>query len=600
MKIEDIQSPTFLKDLSFDELNQLCNDIRTFIIEHLSKTGGHLSANLGVVELIVAMHYVFDSPHDKIIFDVGHQSYTHKILTGRAKDFDCLRQKYGLSGYCNYEESPHDAWEAGHSSTALSAAAGFLEAKDGGADIGEVIAFVGDGSLQNGLSFEGINYLGTHHDQKAIIIINDNDMSISKNVGRLAKSMSRIRIRPSYARAKRITPRFIQRLFRKAKDTLKAFIYGNNLFSALGYKYYGPIDGHSLKELVSYLEFAKKSHQSVVLHVKTIKGKGYPYAENDENGSWHGVGTFDIHTGVSHQSSKNEEVTWSKGMSELLVPLVKENPYVRIISPAMMSGACLEDIAKAYPNQVIDVGIAEEHAIVMAASLSRFGFIPIVSIYSTFLQRAYDQLNHDVCRSNHHVIFLIDRAGLVGGDGSTHQGIFDVAYLSHLPNMVIIAPKDLGEAKSALEFAMNYLGPVAIRYPKATISSVVEPYEALELGKWSVIYPISEVNIITYGPDINQYARKLAGRGVGLINARFIKPLDEALIKALNHKRILIVEEVVQYGSLGVMIEDAQKRLGLTIDIECYHLGDQYIDSGTSQEIKNEMRIDVDSILQKI
>ncbi|MFA6890223.1 MAG: 1-deoxy-D-xylulose-5-phosphate synthase [Bacilli bacterium] len=600
MKIEDIQSPYFLKDLKPDELDPLCQDIRHFIIEHVSHTGGHLSANLGVVELIVAMHLVFNSPHDKFIFDVGHQTYTHKILTGRAKDFDNLRLKDGLSGFLKYDESLHDTWEAGHSSTALSAAAGFLEAKDGGADIGEVIAFVGDGALQNGLSFEGINYLGTHHNQKAIIIINDNDMSISKNVGRLAKSMSRIRIRPSYTRAKRITPRFIQRLFRKAKDTISAFVYGNNLFTALGYKYYGPIDGHSIKELVSYFEFAKKSNQSVVLHVKTTKGKGYPYAENDENGSWHGVSSFDVNTGATHQIIKPNELSWSKGISELLIPYVKGNPFIRIISPAMMSGACLETIASFFPNQVIDVGIAEEHALVMASSLSRFGFVPMVSIYSTFLQRGYDQLNHDICRSNQHVIFLIDRAGVVGGDGSTHQGIFDVAYLSHLPNMVIIAPKDLNEANQAIGFAIDYSGPIAIRYPKTLTHRMDLTQEELVCGTWTIEHPISEVNILTYGPDVTQYDKQLQSRGVGLINARFIKPIDEDVLRALNHKRVLIVEEVVQFGSLGMMIEDACMRLGLDITCECYHLGDQYVDSGTSAEIKKEMGIDVDSIINKI
>ena len=278
MKINEINSPDFLKKLKLNELNILCKDIRTFIVENVANTGGHLSANLGVVELIVAMHYVFNSPHDKFIFDVGHQTYTHKILTGRAQDFGTLRKKDGLSGYINYSESIHDVWEAGHSSTALSAAAGFLEAKKSGLDIGEIIAFVGDGALQNGLAFEGLNYIGAHKDQKVIIIVNDNDMSISKNVGGLANKMSRMRIKRSYARAKRITPRFIQSLLRKAKNMLRTFVYGDNLFSALGYKYYGPLDGHNLKELIAYLEFAKNSSQSIVLHVKTIKGKGFPLA----------------------------------------------------------------------------------------------------------------------------------------------------------------------------------------------------------------------------------------------------------------------------------------------------------------------------------
>ncbi len=600
MKIEDIQSPEFLKQCTIEELNTLCDHIRTFIIDHVSQTGGHLSANLGVVELVVAMHYVFSSPHDKMIFDVGHQAYTHKILTGRAKEFDHLRMKDGLSGYLKYDESLHDAWEAGHSSTALSAAAGFLEAKDGGADIGEVIALVGDGALQNGLSFEGINYLGSHRNQKAIIIINDNDMSISKNVGRLAKSMSKIRIKPSYAWAKRITPRFIQRIFRKAKDTLKAFVYGNNLFSALGYKYYGPIDGHQLKELITYLKFAKKSNQSVVLHVKTTKGRGYPYAERDENGSWHGVAPFNVETGRPNGTPKNGEVTWSQGISSILETMIAKQDTLRIISPAMIAGASLEQIAIKYPEQVIDVGISEEHAVVMAAALSRFGFVPIVSIYSTFLQRAYDQLNHDVCRSNNHVVLMIDRAGLVGGDGSTHQGIFDVGYLSQLPNMTIVAPKDLSEAASLLQFAIDTVGPVAMRYPKASTIKQEITITPIECGSWVIEDPLQATNIITYGPDVVLYHEKLQGLGVGLINARFIKPLDEAVLRQLNNTKVMIVEEVVHHGSLGMMIEDAIVRMGLHIQVECYNLGDHYVDSGTSQEIKVELGIDVNTIISKI
>lgn len=600
MKINEISSPDFLKQLKLNELDDLCADIRDFIVENVAQTGGHLSANLGVVELIVALHYVFNSPHDKFIFDVGHQAYTHKILTGRANEFKSLRSKDGLSGFLKYSESPHDVWEAGHSSTALSAASGFLEAKKSGLDIGEIIAFVGDGALQNGLAFEGLNYIGARNEQKVIIIINDNAMSISKNVGGLANKMSRMRIRQGYTRVKQIVPRFLQRILRKAKNMMRTFVYGDNIFSALGYKYYGPLDGHNLKELITYLNFAKNSTQSIVLHVKTLKGRGYHFAEGDENGNWHGVNPFDIKTGLALKKQNPFEISWSKGISNLLMDEVARNDKIRIISPAMISGASLEEIMVKYPKQVIDVGIAEEHALVMGASLARFGLIPIISIYSTFLQRAYDQLSHDICRSKHHVIFLIDRAGIVPGDGSTHQGVFDIGYLSHLPNMTITAPKNLSEARALLQYALHHQGPIAIRYPKTSTLTTFTEKLIINSPSWEIELPLTEVNILTYGPDLCEYKEKLAGRGVGLINARFIKPLDEEVLHLLNNRRLIIVEEVVRGGSLAMMVLAMISYHKLNITCECYHLNEEYPEIGTSKEIKKLMGIDVDTIISKI
>lgn len=595
MRIKDIKSPEFLKSLSIKELEQLSEDIRQFIIEKVSKTGGHLSSNLGVVELTIALHYCFNSPKDKLIFDVGHQAYTHKILTGRAKEFDTLRKKDGLGAFLKYDESPHDIWEAGHSSTALSAAAGFLEAKEAGGDIGEVIPIVGDGSIPNGLSFEGLNYLGSQNKQKAIIIINDNDMSISKNVGRLAKKFSKIRIKRSYSLLKRITPNFLHRLFKKFKNGFRTIVYGDNIFSTLGYKYYGPIDGHDLNELIKYFNFAKNSKQSVVLHIKTIKGKGYELSENDEIGKWHGVKPFDISTGKPLKLEDDNKVSWGKGICGILANLGTEYPQLYVISPAMIGGSNLGCFKNKFPERIIDVGIAESHAVVMAASLSRNNIIPVVSIYSTFLQRAYDQISHDVCRNNNHVIFLIDRAGLNGGDGSTHQGIFDISFLSHLPNMTIAMPKDLSEARNLMHFAINHNGPVAIRYPKELTDIIPYQREKIELGSWVIEKPINKVNIITYGEIVNEFKEKLPDK-VGLINARFIKPLDEKVLSQLEGTRLLVVEEVIKHGSLGSLIRDKN----LNIEVETYGVDDIYLDAGTTKELREELGIDVDSILKKL
>lgn len=602
MKITDITSPEFLKKLTPQELETLSTDIRAFIIDNVSQTGGHLSSNLGVVELTVALHHVFSSPYDKFIFDVGHQTYTHKILTGRASLFSTLRQKNGLAGFLKYDESIHDVWEAGHSSTSISAASGFLEAKEAGVDMGEVIVVIGDGALPNGLSLSGLNYLGSQKNQKAIIIVNDNDMSISPNVGRLAKHMSRIRIKKTYSLLKRITPKFIHRWFHSIKVGAQSYVYGNNVFSSLGYKYYGPIDGHNIKELIRYFEFAKQAKQSVILHVKTIKGKGYAFAENDDTGLWHGVGPFDITTGNSKSKSNGYEIPWGAGITKILIELTKNSTKMRVITPAMIGGSHLTEFQERFPQYLIDVGIAEEHAVVMAAGLSRFGLIPVVSIYATFLQRAYDQINHDVCRNNNHVIFLIDRAGINGGgDGSTHQGTFDVALLSHLPNMIITMPRNLQEAYELMLFAINYQGPIALRYPKGNISfSAINPPQNITLGSWVEVLPIQETNIITYGPDINAFEKKLKEKNVGLINARFIKPIDIEMLLRLKGKRVMIVEEVVLGGSLSAAILKTSHQLQCLIHCEVYTIKDTFIDSGKTDELKKELGIDVDSIIQKI
>lgn len=599
--ILNIKSPDFLKDLNINQLNELCSDIRTFIIDNVSKTGGHLSSNLGVIEATVALHYVFNSPKDKILFDVGHQCYTHKILTGRSKDFIHLRKKDGLNGFLSYSESEHDVWEAGHSSTSLSAASGFLEAKEIDDSIGEVITFIGDGSIQNGLAFEGLNYIGSQKPQKAIIILNDNDMSISRNVGRMSINLSRKRIKRSHQTLKKFIPKFVLKISKKTIASIKTFLYGNDLFSTLGYRYFGPIDGHNLKELIKYFELAKNSDRSIVIHLNTIKGKGYKYSEEDKLGLWHGTGPFDVQTGKPINNKSNNIVPWGKAVGSLLKNVLSENDNIRVINPAMIIGSYFQELQNKFPKQMIDVGISEEHAVVMAASMSRLGLIPIISIYSTFLQRSYDQICHDVCRNNNHVVFLLDHAGIVSGDGSTHQGVFDIPMLISMPNIVISTPSNIFEAYELLKMSVKINNPFIIRYPKDYVNTEFgENNYNVEFGKWNIIKPISDTNIISYGDTINELKQKLDNVNVGLINAIFVKPVDLDVLKQLKNKKIIVIEEVMKIGSLASLIMQYNFEYHLNLDIVSYGIDDRFINCGTREEIKEELGIDIDSIIKKL
>lgn len=601
--IKSIESPGFLKQLNIKELQALCDDIRDYIIENVSHTGGHLASNLGTVEAIVAMHYVFDSPKDKFLFDVSHQCYTHKILTGRASKFESLRKKEGISGFANYNESEHDVYESGHSSTSISYASGLLEAKEVNDNIGDVIAFIGDGSIQNGIAFEGLNYIGSQKDQKLILIINDNEMSISKNVGRLAKSFSKMRIRKSYRLLKKITPSFVKAMFRRVVGSIRTFVYGKNVFTSMGYKYFGPIDGHNLKELIRYFEFAKNFNQSIILHLNTIKGKGYKYSENDKSGKWHGVGAFDIESGKELKKIDEKKVSWSKGISLILEDFFKGKENVRLISPATLVGSEMTNLVDVYKDKVIDVGINEEHALIMASSMSRNGIVPFVSIYSTFLQRAYDYLNIDIARSNNHVVLLIDRAGIIGGDGSTHQGIFDISYLSALPNFMICMPANLQEAYSLIEYSYKVNAPIAIRYPKLLtdkLEFVNEERTLIDNPKWKILKDINKVNIITYGEFINELKEELNSLNVGFINALFIKPLDIKLIERLNNSTVVVIEEVIENGSLASMLMQYINENELNIKIKSLSIKDKYPDLGSREELKEELGLSKNQIIEYI
>ena len=593
--IENIESPEFLKQLNIDELETLCQEIRKFIIENVSETGGHLSSNLGAVEAIVAMHYVFDSPKDKFLFDVGHQIYTHKILTGRAKQFKNLRKKDGLSGFACYDESEHDVYETGHSSSTISAACGFLEAKEVDKSIGEVIAFIGDGAIQNGLAFEGLNYLGSQKNQKLILIVNDNEMSISKNVGRLAKSFSKMRIKKGYNGLKKITPMFIRRGLSRLVSSIRTFVYGKNLFTAMGYKYFGPIDGHNIKELIEYFKFAKNCDESIILQINTIKGKGYQYSENDKEGKWHGVGKFNVETGEIYS---NNQITWSKYISTLLESQLKSNNKIRIISPATLVGTSLSKLKEEYPNEVIDVGINEEHACVMASAMARGGIIPIISIYSTFLQRSYDYLVNDIDRSNTHVVFLIDRAGLVAEDGSTHQGIFDVAMLLPLFNFEIVMPSNDKEAQALLDYGINKCNhPFALRYPKCNLESSDEDI-IIDKPVWKIENEIKDINILSYGDNIN-YLKSLKDENVGIINCMFIKPIDEEVLLSLNNTTIIIVEEVSKNSSLFSYILEKINEKNLNIIVYAFNIN-EYPKIGSRLELQQDNHLDIESVRNKI
>lgn len=577
-----IESPDFLKQLNITQLEQLCAEIRSFIIENVSETGGHLSSNLGVVEATVAMHYVFESPKDKLIYDVGHQGYTHKILTGRAKEFKKLRKKDGLNGFLSYDESEHDVWEAGHSSTALSAASGFLESKENNETIGEVVAFIGDGSIQNGLAFEGLNYIGSQKNQKVIIILNDNEMSISQNVGRMALNL----------RNKK----------ENNNESFKTLQYNDDFFASMNYKYLGPIDGHNIGMLIEYFKKAKDTDSSVILHVNTIKGKGYPFAEEDKFGLWHGTGPFNIETGKQINTLPDNIIPWGKGISDLLFDLLEKTDNIKIISPAMIVGSFFQNLSEKFPNKIIDVGINEEHAVVMAASMSRNNIVPIVSMYSTFLQRAYDEVCHDVCRNNNHVVFLLDHAGIVSNDGSTHQGVFDISMLLSMPNIVICSPSNLYEAKKVLDLAIEIKKPFVIRYPKDNIDTNIGSSHnyPIEFGKWIINKPISDVNIISYGDTINEFEEKLNDRNIGLINALFVKPIDLNVLQQLKNKRVIVVEEVMKTSSLATLLMQYNHQYGLNMTIESYAIDDVFVGVGTRKEIKIELRIDVDTVLNNI
>lgn len=586
INLEEITDPTFLTDLTKKELIQLCADIREFIISNVSKTGGHLSSNLGVVELIVALHYVFNSPDDKLIFDVGHQTYTHKILTGRAKDFNKLRKFEGLSGYPSYQESSYDAWESGHSSTSISALEGFLRAKDlGNEEIGNCVAIIGDSAIASGVAFEALNNLGTKKTgSKPIIILNDNKMGISKSVGSFHKSLDRLRSNAFFRGIKGFFKKIsivpVRNFFHKINNAFKILFQSDNIFSSLGYDYYGPYDGNDLFELIKDFKRAKKLKRAVVIHIITEKGKGYEPAFTDVCGRYHNVSPFDIKTGLPLNRMLENEMTYTDIVLNTLYQF-RENKRFTIIDPAMILGDYINKFNSKYENFILDVGISEEHGAALAAGLSRANEKSVVLYYSTFLQRAYDFVLNDISRQNANVVIGVDRCGVIGPDGSTHQGIYDLSMLNSMPNMEIVMPSNGKEARQLLKYAINHNGPIAIRYPKS--SDIVHmDQEISDIDRnWVKVLDGNIGICITYGPDVNRIKNIIIENNLSimLVNARFIRPLDERMLDELFdlEKPILVYEQVIKNGSLYEKILDYKNRFSKTSHIKGINISDDTI-----------------------
>ncbi len=615
MNIEEIKDPTFLKKLNRKELDALAQDIRKFLIQNISQTGGHLSSNLGVVELTIALHYVFDAPTDKIFFDVGHQSYTHKILTGRADEFTTLRKMNGLSGFQKRRESEYDVYEAGHSSTALSCAVGMAVARDLEKKKYDIVPVIGDAAIVGGPSLEALNHLGSMN-SKVIIILNDNQMSISRNVGGINNVLSDIRTSASYNKAKAdIKSLFnhipggdkLYKITKLLKDLLKDQLIDESIFTEFGVDYLGPIDGHDFKDLIRTLKKAKDMENSVVVHVVTKKGKGYEYAEKDVNGSWHSVPPFNIQTGEFLETKKEGYESWSSTIAAQIYKEMAFDQDVVTITPAMINGSCLETIFRDFPNRSYDVGIAEEHAATFACGLSVSGKKPFLTIYSSFMQRAYDQLNHDVARMDLPMLIAVDRAGLVGSDGETHHGVFDIGLLMALPNVVIFTPSNSKEAKQYINTAF-YLHdhPYFIRVPKGMVKSEnCLITEHIDIGTWErVIFNRSSKLVITYDKKVNEAKQLILEKGlhVDLVNARFFKPMDYRMLNEIIqlYDEIIVYETDLRNASLGLYILEYLTSHHYKGKFDHIAIGDHYTPQGTIEELEKLEKVDINTLYEHI
>ncbi|WP_226568277.1 1-deoxy-D-xylulose-5-phosphate synthase [Bacillus stratosphericus] len=608
MDLLSIKNPTFLKGMSNAELEELSADIRTFLIESLANSGGHIGPNLGVVELTVALHKVFDSPKDKFLWDVGHQSYVHKLLTGRGAEFDTLRQYKGLCGFPKRNESEHDVWETGHSSTSLSGAMGMAAARDIRGTDEYILPIIGDGALTGGMALEALNHIGDEK-KDMIVILNDNEMSIAPNVGAIHTMLGRLRTAGKYQWVKDELEYVFKRIpavggklaatAERIKDSLKYLLVSGMFFEEMGFTYLGPVDGHSYEDLFENLEYAKKTKGPVLLHVITKKGKGYKPAESDKIGTWHGTGPYKIDTGVFVKPTAAAP-SWSGLVSETVRKLAREDERIVAITPAMPVGSKLEGFAKEFPERMFDVGIAEQHAATMAAGLATQDMKPFLAIYSTFLQRAYDQVLHDICRQNLNVFIGIDRAGLVGADGETHQGVFDIAFMRHMPNMVLMMPKDENEGQHMVNTAIQYDdGPIAMRFPRGNGLGVKmdEQLKTIPIGSWEVLRPGKDAVILTFGTTIKmalQAAEELQkeGKSVRVVNARFIKPLDEAMLNEILSEgiSILTIEEAVLQGGFGSsVLEYIHDKKTSHVKVERMGIPDEFIEHGSVDALLEEI-----------
>ncbi len=601
--LEKIRGPEDLKRLSEEELLELVEELRSEIIRVVSQTGGHLASSLGAVELVVALHRVFNSPRDKILFDVGHQAYAHKLLTGRRERFETLRQYGGIAGFTKVSESEHDAITVGHASTSLASALGYALARDAQGEDYKIVAVIGDGALTGGMALAALNKIGELQ-KDMLIILNDNEMSISPNVGALNRYFRTLQVQSWFqdaeARGKKVLEKISPRLYEfadRAKEATRLLFAPENPFHAWRIRYLGPVDGHNLKELIYLLDHVKDLKGPTILHVVTKKGYGYKLAEKDPV-KWHGVGPFPLDPDAAPQKGKG--YSWSLAFGDALIELAEEDPRIYAITPAMREGSGLSEYAERFPERYVDVGIAEEVAVTTGAGLALGGMRPVVAIYSTFLQRAVDQVIHDVALENLDVIFAIDRAGVVGADGPTHHGVFDISILRAVPNMKILAPKDAAELRAMLKAALSVGGPVAIRYPRGKTAPVEKgTWPAIEWGRWEVAKEGSEVAILAFGATLG-YALAAAGNDprVMVVNARFIKPLDEAMLAELAGRgmKILIVEDHQLAGGFGSAVLEALERMGQRAEVKRLGYPDRFMPQGTQAELHALAGIDAEGI----
>lgn len=614
MVLDKIQKENDIKELDGEELVLLADEIREFLIHKISISGGHLASNLGVVELTMAMHLTFQLPDDKMIWDVGHQSYTHKLLTGRKNGFDQLRKYGGMSGFPKRKESLCDAFDTGHSSTSISAGLGYAQARDIKGEKHYVISVIGDGALTGGMAYEALNN-ASQIKTNFIIVLNDNNMSISENVGGMSSYLGNLRTADAYTELKSgVTntlskipvygDRIVKRI-RKTKSGIKQLFIPGMLFEEMGITYLGPIDGHNMEQVCKTFREAKKVNGAVLVHVCTKKGKGYEPAERHP-ARFHGAEPFEIETGIP--KSKRIKSNYTDIFSTVMRKLGDREPDVVAVTAAMPDGTGLKRFRNMFPERFFDVGIAEEHAVTFAAGLAAAGLKPVVAVYSSFLQRAYDQVLHDVCIQNLHVIFAIDRAGLVGSDGETHQGIFDLSYLSSIPNMCIMAPKNKWELSDMMKFAVAYHGPIALRYPRGEAYDGLREFrEPVKYSKSEVIYDESEIALVAVGSMVKT-AKEVRSRlrdtgySCSLVNARFVKPYDSELLLELQkeHRLVVTLEENVKSGGYGEAVLDYFNQIGSRVKVLNITLPDDYVEHGNVDVLKQEVGIDADSVEKKI
>ena len=614
MILELINGPEDIKKLTGKELDMLRQEIRDFLIGKISRTGGHLASNLGVVELTMAIYLVFDLPKDKIIWDVGHQSYTHKILSGRKGEFDDLRQYGGMSGFPKRKESPCDAFDTGHSSTSISAGLGLAQARDVSGQDHFVVSVIGDGALTGGMAYEALNN-AARMKKNFIIILNDNNMSISENVGGMSRYLNGIRTGDGYLDLKKYVTNVLSRIpvigdelidkISRTKNGIKQLLIPGMLFENMGITYLGPVDGHDVKALARALKEAKKLDHAVLVHVITKKGKGYEPAEKNPS-RFHGVEPFDVLTGESKKEKKNPSYT--DVFSKTICQLAEKDPKLTAVTAAMPDGTGLKRFSRLYPDRFFDVGIAEEHAVTSAAGMAAGGLKPVVAVYSSFLQRGFDQILHDVCIQNLPVVFAVDRAGLVGSDGETHQGIFDLSFLSAIPNMSIFAPKNLWELKAGLEFAVSFGGPFAIRYPRGEAYRGLKEFNApVEYGRGEMLYEEKDIALLAVGSMVStgEHVReklKSEGWSCTLANGRFVKPFDEELVDRLakNHWLIVTMEENVLQGGYGLMVTRYIHEHYPHVKVMNIAIPDGYVEHGNVSLLRKGLGIDSDSVIWRM